>query len=187
MRASTKSFFLSRSYVDGVGAVHENMPDLYVNLLLVERGARPAFLIQEADYDEDSGVFEEIVDKILDDGGFSVGVLSGRSRQAFVFQKKNRKVSDRILSLREPGDTNRKIGEIIGYPAAHDFPSWKTKGRMLFRWNAMVDGQEVEIMTNVFMDKSLVPKMVDLAESFADCLEDDGISVSYECRKMRDV
>lgn len=180
MKKSTSDFFIKSRFRDGVGKKRSTV-DVYANLALVECGARPAFLLQDCDYSEEH-FFRKILEVIWSDRNFETRPTS---QGVLVYRRGDLKTEGMVRSLQRAKDKDEAMGLILGYPAARDFPDYRERGRLFFRWYAEMGGHTEEIMTNVFRDRRLMEGMVDLADAFASCLEGYGVSVSYDFGRMR--
>jgi hypothetical protein len=176
-----RDWLLAQKVVSGVGTKHDGLDDIYANLLLVDGGVRPAFMVQYVDY-KDQRLVEEMLDRI-EAAGYEVQDID---EGAVVF-KGDAKVL-RLLRSYDKTGSSETLGKILGYPAAHDFPGMdRSRSRLFFSWEVSLKWHKGyhQVMANVFRDKSLVEDMESLALRMSACLEPKGFDVMSRHGRMR--
>ncbi len=155
---------------DGTGRLRNNLDEIYVNLFLVHSGLRPAFLIQPSDYaDADrntvGAAVRSAIDTRFEDNTFALRPID----QGMLVVDSNRleEIAPLVTQYRDtaPADpeSDRLLGEILGYPAAGDTMSFTAWGRVVHHIETPDGG---DVMSNITTSQASNDRFVARAQTF---------------------
>lgn len=148
---------------DGAERARNDLLEVLINLLLVQQGIRPAFLLQWVDYDE---VYRQdikelilrVINEFFAEGTFALKAID---QGLLVIDTLKLLWVKRLIDKYEKseGGSERALGLALGYPAAGEI---ETQGQRTFAHIVTPDGGDV--MSNVCDNAESVQRFRDLYE-----------------------
>lgn len=136
----------TKRFRDGAERERSNLNEVLINLLLVQQGIRPAFLLQWIDYDavyrpEIKSLIMEVINTFFEDGTF---VFKEIDQGLLVIDTLKLKWVKGLIDHYEKSDSSKALGLALGYPAAGEIDS---QGQRYFAHIVTPDGGDV--MSNI--------------------------------------